>query len=87
MVGAILVLLIIPFTSTSELRNTTYRPVFKICFWLFIVDFIILMWVGQKPVRDNFIFLGQLATFYYFAFFLFLIPIIGKIESKFVHFK
>ena len=87
MVGAILVLLIIPFTNTSELRNTTYRPVFKICFWLFIIDFIVLTWVGQKPVRDNFIFLGQIATFYYFLFFLFLIPIIGKIESKLTHFK
>jgi len=87
MVGAILVLLAIPFTNTSELRNTTYRPIFKICFWLFIGDFFILTWVGQKPVRDNFIFLGQLATFYYFLFFLFLIPLIGKIESKLVHLK
>jgi ubiquinol-cytochrome c reductase cytochrome b subunit len=87
MIGAILVLLVIPFTNTSELRNTTYRPIFKIFFWLFLIDFIILTWVGQKPVRENFIFLGQLATFYYFSFFLFLIPAIGKIESKLVHFK
>jgi ubiquinol-cytochrome c reductase cytochrome b subunit len=42
MVGAILVLLIIPFISTSELRNTTFRPIFKICFWLFLADFVIL---------------------------------------------
>jgi len=87
MVGSILVLLVIPFINTSELRNTTYRPVFKICFWLFLADFMILMWVGQKPVRDNFIFLGQIATFYYFTFFLFLVPIVGKIESKLVHYK
>jgi len=32
-------------------------------------------------VRDNFILLGQIATFYYFTFFLFLLPFIGKIES------
>jgi quinol-cytochrome oxidoreductase complex cytochrome b subunit len=31
MVGAILVLLIVPFINTSD-RNTTYRPIFKICF-------------------------------------------------------
>ena len=86
MVGAILVLLIIPFINTSELRNTTHRPIFKICFWLFLSNFIILIWVGQKPVRDNFILLGQFATFYYFTFFLLLIPIIGKIESKLVNF-
>jgi ubiquinol-cytochrome c reductase cytochrome b subunit len=45
------------------------------------------MWVGQKPVRDNFILLGQIATCYYFTFFLILIPVIGKIESKLVHFN
>jgi ubiquinol-cytochrome c reductase cytochrome b/c1 subunit len=32
MVGSILVLLVIPFINTSELRNTTHRPIFKICF-------------------------------------------------------
>ena len=87
MIGAILVLLLIPFINTSELRNTTYRPIFKLFFWFFIADFIILMWVGQKPVRDNFILLGQFATFYYFLFFLVLIPLIGKVESNLVHYK
>lgn len=87
MVGSILVLLVIPFINTSEVRNTTYRPLFKTCFWMFLIDFILLTWVGQKPVRDSFIFLGQVATFYYFTFFLFLIPLTGKIESKLVHFK
>ena len=85
--GAILVLLVIPYINTSDIRNTTYRLIFKFCFWVFIADFIILTWVGQKPVRDSFIFLGQIATLYYFMFFLVLIPVVGVIESKLVHFK
>ncbi len=85
--GAILVLLLIPFINTSEVRNTSFRPIFKVCFWIFIADFVILTWVGQKPVRDNFIFLGQIATWYYFIFFLILIPIIGKVESALIHYK
>jgi ubiquinol-cytochrome c reductase cytochrome b subunit len=87
MVGAILVLLLVPFINTSDVRNTTYRPIFKICFWLFIADFIILTWVGQKPVRDTFILVGQVGTLYYFAFFMILIPLVGTIESKLVHYK
>lgn len=83
--GAILVLLVIPFVNTSNVRSTTYRPIFKFCFWLFIIDFIILTWVGQKPVRNSFILLGQIATFYYFIFFLVLIPLVGIIESNLVH--
>ena len=41
--GAILVLLVIPYINTSDIRNTTYRLIFKFCFWLFIADFVILM--------------------------------------------
>ena len=81
MVAAILILIIIPFSNTSYVRNTTYRPIFKIFFWLFISDCIILTWIGQMPVRTAFVFTGQVATIYYFAFFLLVIPIIGKIET------
>lgn len=80
MVGSIAVLFLIPFINTSIIRNTTYRPIFKFCFWLFITDFVILTWIGQKPVRDTFILVGQIATVYYFLFFLVLIPLVGKIE-------
>jgi quinol-cytochrome oxidoreductase complex cytochrome b subunit len=85
--GAIGVLFIIPFIYYSEVRNTTYRPLFKICFWIFVADFILLTWVGQKPVRDTFIYAGQVLTVYYFVFFLILINVIGKIESALVHYK
>ena len=87
MVGAILVLLVIPFINTSDIRNTTYRPIFKFCFWVFVIDFVILTWIGQKPVKDTFIFVGQIATAYYFAFFLILIPLVGKIESTLVNYN
>ena len=79
--AAILVLLVIPFINTSIIRNTTYRPLFKIFFWLFVADYIILTWVGQMPVRTTYIFTGQVATFYYFIFFLVIIPVIGTIET------
>jgi len=66
MLGSLFVLFLIPFINTSETRNTTYRPILKIFFWIFISDILVLIWVGQKPVRDAFIFTGQIATIYYF---------------------
>jgi ubiquinol-cytochrome c reductase cytochrome b subunit len=87
MLGSLLVLFIIPFTNTSDVRNTTFRPLFKFFFWLFIADFVILTWVGQKPVKDYFILTGQIATFYYFLFFILLIPVVGKVESFLVNYK
>ena len=85
--GALIILFAIPFTNTSLIRSTTYRPIFKICYWLFVTDFIILTWVGQKPVRDVYVLLGQVATFYYFFFFIVLIPVVGLIETKLAHYK
>ena len=87
MFSALLVLFLVPFTHMSNIRSTTYRPIFKICYWLFISDFLILIWVGQKPVEKAYIYIGQVATFYYFLFFIFLIPVCGIIETKLAHHK
>jgi len=84
MFGSLLILLLIPFINTSEVRSTTFRPIFKLAYWLLVADFLILGWVGQKPVTDEYIFTGQVATLYYFAFFLIFIPIIGLIEKRLV---
>lgn len=82
MLGSILVLFLIPFTYTGYIRNTTYRPLFKVFYWLLVADFLTLLWVGQAPIKDPFIELGQLASIYYFSFFIFIIPIVGVIETK-----
>jgi quinol-cytochrome oxidoreductase complex cytochrome b subunit len=85
--GSLIVLFFIPFINTSEIRSTTFRPLFKIFYWLLVADFLILGWVGQKPVKDTYIFVGQVATCFYFLFFLILIPLIGNIEYKLVRYK
>merc|ERR1712226_1515344 len=85
--GALLVLLVIPFSNTSEIRSTRFRPIFKFFYWLLVADFLILGWVGQKPVTDIYIFVGQVATVFYFLFFIFFIPLIGFIETKLAHYK
>mgnify|MGYP000981533990 CR=1 FL=1 len=85
--GALLILLLIPFTNTSEVRSTTFRPIFKIFYWLFVADFLILGWIGQMPVKNIFVIVGQVATAYYFLFFLILIPVIGNLESYLVRYK
>lgn len=80
--GALIVLFLIPFTNTSETRSTTFRPIFKIFYWLLVVDFLLLGWIGQKPVKDIYVLVGQAATVFYFLFFVVLIPAIGTFESQ-----
>ena len=68
-------------------RNTTYRPIFKIFFWMFIADFGVLTWIGQMPVKDIYAAFGRLLTIGYFAFFLILLPVSGKIEHYLAMYK
>ena len=82
--GSIIVLFLLPFIYSSEIRNTTYRPIFKFFYWLFVSDFIILICLGQRPVKDTFVIAGQIATLYYFLFFTLGVGLIGKLESKLV---
>jgi ubiquinol-cytochrome c reductase cytochrome b subunit len=46
-----------------------------------VIDFLILGWLGQKPVEAPYIVSGQVATVFYFLFFLVLLPFSGILES------
>ena len=81
MVGAILILLLLPFLHTSEVRSSAFRPIQKKIFWLFVADVLILGWIGGKPVEDPYVFVGQIATIFYFSYFFILVPLIGYIEN------
>ena len=88
--ASIMILFILPWLDTSKVRSARYRPLYRLFFWVLLVDCIILGIVGAKSPNDLVISgiewfeyktLGLLATIYYFAHFLVLIPIIGKIET------
>ena len=85
--GAILILYTIPFTQSSEVQSSAFRPFYRVIFWLFVADFLILLWIGQQIVEEPFILVGQIATFFYFAFFILVIPGLGYFESFLIRFK
>jgi ubiquinol-cytochrome c reductase cytochrome b subunit len=80
MVGAILILLALPYLNTF-LYSTRYRLFYTFMFWFLVADFLILGWIGQKPVEAPYIEVGMGATLFYFSFFFILVPIISSIES------
>jgi ubiquinol-cytochrome c reductase cytochrome b subunit len=59
---------------------------FRICYFAAIADFLVLGWLGQSPVavEDWYILVGQIATVYYFVFFIILLPFSGTIETLWV---
>ena len=87
MFGSLLVLLTIPFTNSSEVRSTNFRPIYKVLFWLLVVVFLILGWIGQMPVEYPYTEIGIIAMIYYFGFFLVIIPFVGYLESYLIRFN
>ena len=81
MFGSILLLFLMPWLDTSPVRSGNYRPVFKRFFWILLVDIVILAWVGGGTPDTLHVALGQLATAYYFAHFLIILPLISKHEA------
>jgi len=84
MVAAILILLLLPIINTSKVRSSKFRPIFSIAYWFLVADFLLLGWLGQKPVETPYIEAGMAATAFYFIFLLVLVPVIGLIENKLV---
>jgi ubiquinol-cytochrome c reductase cytochrome b subunit len=81
MISAILILLILPVINTSAIRSSKFRPIFGVAYWFLVSDFLILGWIGQKPVESPYIEIGMAATVFYFLFLLVFIPLIGLLES------
>ena len=50
-------------------------------FYLFLLDILVLGYVGYVPPTSQTIAIGQVATFYYFGSFL-LMPVISKAEDQ-----
>tara|TARA_X000000950_G_scaffold245863_1_gene302944 strand:- start:1011 stop:2225 length:1215 start_codon:yes stop_codon:yes gene_type:complete len=82
MFSAIFVLFLLPWLDTSKVRSATFRPIYKILFWVFLFNSIVLGWVGSKPAEGIYIIISRIATLYYFLHFLILLPILGKFERN-----
>jgi len=81
MFGSLLILLVLPFTDLSRIRGAQFRPAMKLAFWFFVVDFIILMWIGSQHPNEPYVTIGQISTAFYFLWFLVIVPAIGLVEN------
>jgi len=54
---------------------------FKIFFWIFAFVCIALGYLGSRPAEGIYTVLSQIFTAYYFAHFIIILPLLGKIEK------
>ncbi|MBI2239177.1 MAG: cytochrome b N-terminal domain-containing protein [Magnetospirillum gryphiswaldense] len=81
MFSAIIILFFLPWLDTSKVRSAKFRPLYRQFFWLFLIDCLVLGYVGGKPAEEPLVTIGQLCTAYYFAHFLIIMPLLGKLEK------
>ncbi|MBK9433153.1 cytochrome b [Sphingorhabdus sp.] len=81
MFGSIALLFFLPWLDTSPVRSGNYRPLFRKFFWVLLIDIAILGYCGVMPAEGPYILLGQIASAYYFAHFLIILPIVSRIEK------
>jgi quinol-cytochrome oxidoreductase complex cytochrome b subunit len=81
MFASIVILFVIPWLDTSKVRSSKFRPVYKWFFWILFLDCVFLGYLGKKPAEGSYIIMAQLATLYYFAHFLVILPLMSKIEK------
>ena len=81
MFGAIALLFALPFLDKSKIKSGTYRPIFKKVFFLFIINFVLLGWLGKSPAEGWYVWASRFSTLFYYAYFLVILPALGKIEK------
>ncbi|NCF79001.1 MAG: cytochrome b/b6 [Alphaproteobacteria bacterium] len=81
MFGAILILFLLPSLDTSKVRSARYRPLFRQFYALLVLDCLLLGYLGAQPAEGIYIVLARIGTFYYFAHFLVVLPVLGIVEK------
>ncbi len=81
MFGSILIMFFLPWLDRSPVKSIRYKGgLYKVLLWLFVVDFVMLGYLGVQPTTDLYKLLAQIGTVYYFLFFL-AMPIYSKLDK------
>jgi ubiquinol-cytochrome c reductase cytochrome b subunit len=82
MFASILVVAILPWLDASKIRSLRYRPMSRFFFWLFVLAAFGLGYLGAKPAEGGYVIMSRILTAYWFIYFLFLIPLVSRVERK-----
>jgi len=68
--AALLILFILPISTNINKLSLSFYPLTQLLFWFLVSSWIILTWIGGRPVEDPYIIIGQSFTILYFIFYL-----------------
>ena len=81
MFGAIFILFVLPWLDTSKVRSAVFRPIYRQFYWIFVVDVLMLGYMGAMPAEGIYLVLARVGTIYYFLHFIVVLPVVGLLEK------
>lgn len=81
MFSSIISLFFLPYLDRSPVKSGKYRPIFKFFYWIFILNFVFLGWLGGKAAEEPFVTMSRISTLLYFGYIFVVLPILSKIEK------
>nr|YP_010534166.1 cytochrome b [Endelus continentalis]UXX50482.1 cytochrome b [Endelus continentalis] len=81
---SIAILFILPTIENSKMKSNQFYPMSKLMFWTFVVNTILLTWIGARPVEIPYIKVGQILTISYFSLLL-MMPISSMMWDKLIY--
>lgn len=74
----------LPYASTGHQGSPKFRSVHETLFWIFAGDLVLLTWVGQQPIEESTMLLGQVCTLVLLAYLFVNLPHAGLLEATLV---
>src|ERR1700732_3438623 len=81
LMASIVVLAFLPWLDTSKVRSATYRPLYRLFFWIFILVCVGLGYLGSQPAEGGYVYAARVLTAWYFLHLVIILPLLGFIET------
>lgn len=75
LLSSILILLTLPLSRVRKIRSCKFYYINKIIYWIYIISFSILTWLGAQEIASPYIELTQIFSLIYFTYFFLITPI------------
>ncbi|PPQ26213.1 cytochrome b [Rhodopila globiformis] len=80
MFGSLIIMFFLPWLDTSKVRSCRFRPLYRPTLFVWVLACLVLGACGAHKPEGIWVTLSRIGTLYYFAQFLVIMPILGKLE-------
>nr|UZT67436.1 cytochrome b [Melanips sp. ZJUH 20220003] len=67
---SVMIIMILPFYQYNFMQGNVFYPMNDLIYMIFINIFILLTWIGMKPIEYPFMMIGQILSVMYFMYYL-----------------